>query len=178
MTTQAKTLSTLRSRRDLQPSVTFQGRHPQFTTQCCLPWRHLYLVDEIVRFEREVGVPRQANTQEKVAAFPAAGAGLALTGKANPLTFMHALGNFDLITFDLVGIPAPQRDGPLRSVQRLLKRNHDVGFDVAPAFGTTLALPEWTAPKSSLAPAAEKRFEEIAKPRSAKFEIDSASIAR
>src|SRR2546430_17150886 len=63
-------------------------------------------------------------------------------------------------------------------MERFFQRDHDVGLDVASAFRAALALTERTATESRLTSAAEKRLEEIAEARAAKFEIDAAAVAR
>ena len=61
-------------------------------------------------------------------------------------------------------------------MERFFERDHNVRFDIAPAFGCrrTSAKP---AESRSAAAAAEKRLEEIAEAGSAKLEFDSAVAA-
>src|SRR5260370_84799 len=77
----------------------------------------------------------EAHPQKKVATLSAAGTGFALAGEANALPFVNAARNFDLIIFDFVGAGAAQRNRAGRSVQRFLKRDHNVSFDIRSALG-------------------------------------------
>ena len=178
MTAETKTLSALRPRRNLQPRVSVQRRHTQLATERRLPWRQLHVMNQVIAFNRKIRMARQADAQEKVPAFTAARSRLALASEPDPLSLVHAFRNFDLITFDLVGIPASQRDGPLRSVERFLKRDHDVRFDVISSFGAPRTLPKLAPAKTSLTSPAEKRLEEIAEASPAEFEVDPAAVAR
>src|SRR4029077_13487652 len=117
----------------------------------------------------------EAHPQKKVATLSAAGAGFALAGEANALSFVNAARNFDLITFDFVGPGAPQRDRTGRSAQRFLKRDHNVGFDIRSALGGCFASTT-SAESRAAAAAAEKRFEEIAKSGAAELELNSAAV--
>src|SRR5213075_1472087 len=58
-------------------------------------------------------------------------------------------------------------------MERFFEGDHDVRFDIAPAFGCRRTSDEPAESRSASA-AAEKRLEEIAKPGSTKFEFDSA----
>src|SRR2546423_13292926 len=156
----------------------FERRHAQLATERRLPGRQLHLVNQVIAFNRKIGMARQANAQKKIAAFSAACPRFALAGEPNPLPLVHTLRDLDLITFDLVGIPAPQRDLALRAVERLLERNHDVGFDVAASLRPALPLTERTATtETGLPPASEKRLKKIAETRAAEFEVDPAAVA-
>src|SRR5256714_6737045 len=122
---------------------------------------------------------RQADAQKKISAFPSTGSGFSLAGKANALSLVHAFRNLDLITFHLVGIPTPQRDRALRSVERFFERNQNVRFDIAAAYVSRWSLAKRTAAaETCLAAAAEKRLEEIAETSPTEFEVNAAAIAR
>lgn len=178
MASQAKTLAALSSRRDFQARVTAECRNLQVASERCLPRRQLYFMDQIVPFDGEIRMARETDPQKKIATFPSARARFALARQANALTFMNALRDLDLITFDLVRVPAAQGNISLRTVERFFQRDHDVGLDVASAFGASLPLTERGATESRLTSAAEKRFKEIAEARATKFEIDPAAVAR
>ena len=63
-------------------------------------------------------------------------------------------------------------------MQRFLERNHDVGFDVAAAFGAPRPLSKTAAAEATLpAAASEKLLEEIAESSSTEFEFDPAIAA-
>src|SRR4051812_32545713 len=160
MSAETKTLAALRSRRNLQTRLAFQRRHAQFPAKRRLPWREFHLMNQVIAFDGKIGMAREPYSQKKVPALTAARSPLALAGEPDPLALVHALGNFDLITFHLVGIPSPERDGPLRSVERLLERHHNIRFDVTPSFGGSLPLSESAAAaKTGLTSAAEKGLE-------------------
>src|SRR4051812_32713017 len=177
MSAETKTLSALRSRRNLQARLTFQRRHAQFPAKRRLPWGELHLVNQVVAFNGKIRVARQSDSQKKVPALTAAGSRLALASESDSLSLVYALRNFNLIAFHLVRISSTQRDGPLRSVERFLECDHNVRFDITPSFGATLTLPEWTATKTGLASSAEKRFKEIAEPSPSEFKVDPATLA-
>jgi hypothetical protein len=61
-------------------------------------------------------------------------------------------------------------------VESLFQSDHDIGFDVGPTFSRRLTSAE-PAESRSAATAAEKRFEEVAKASSAKFELHSTAVA-
>src|SRR5437773_3368463 len=117
---------------------------------------------------------REPHPQKKIATLSAACTGFALTGEANPLTFVNAARNFHLIIFDFVGASATQRNRAGRSVQRFFKRDQNVGFDIGSAFGRCFA-PAESAESRAPAPAAEKRFEEIAETGAAEFKLHTAA---
>ena len=131
---QTKTLAALRPRRNFQAHAPFQRRHLKLAAQHSLPWRDFGFVDQIAAFDREIRVARQTHAQKKIAAFPATRPRLTLAGETNALPFMDPLRDLDLITFDLVRIAPPQRDSALRSVERFLECDHDVGFHIASSF--------------------------------------------
>src|SRR5258708_5195552 len=58
-------------------------------------------------------------------------------------------------------------------MQSFFERHHDVRFDIGPALGCSLPSAESPEGRSAAA-AAEKRFKEIAEPRSAEFKFNSA----
>jgi len=102
MRAQTKTLPALRAWRNFQKRVTFEGRHAQLAAQRRLPRRQFHLVDQIVSFNREIRMTRQAHAQKKIAAFSPAGARFALARKPDALSLVHAFRDLDLITFQLV----------------------------------------------------------------------------
>lgn len=99
---QSKPLAALRAGRNSQSHVSFRSRNFNLRSDRRLPWRNLLFVNQVAPFDREVGMFRQANAQEKVPAFSAARSGFALAGKTNPLALMHAPRNFDLIFLNFV----------------------------------------------------------------------------
>jgi len=117
----------------------------------------------------------EAHPQKKVATLSAAGAGFALAGEANALSFVNAARNFDLIIFDFVGPGAAQRNRAGRSVQRFLERDHNVCFNIRSALGGCFASTK-SAESRAAASAAEKRFEEIAESGAAELELNSAAV--
>src|SRR5207244_11373440 len=99
----------------------------------------------------------EAHAQKKVATLSAAGTGFALAGEANALPFVNAARNSDLISFDFVRAGAAQRNRAGRSVQRFLKRDHNVSFDIRSALAGCFSCPESAASRPAAAPA-PKRF--------------------
>ena len=163
---------------NFQASAPFQRRHLQFAAQHRLPRLDLDFVNQVAALDREIRMPRQSHPQKQIAAFSAARPGLALTGQPNALPFVHAFRNFYLIRFDLVRIAPAQRNGPFRSMERFLERDHDVGFDVAAPLRPSRPLSKTAAAKTTLpASAAKKRLEEIAESGSAEFEFNAAISA-
>jgi len=110
---------------------------------------------------------------EKGATLSAAGTGFALAGEANALPFRERRAEFDLIIFDFVGAGAAQRNRAGRSVQRFLKRDHNVSFDIRSALDGCFSSTESAESRAATA-AAEKSFEEIAKSGAAELELNSA----
>src|SRR5436190_6379315 len=117
----------------------------------------------------------EAHPQKKVATLSAAGTGFALAGETNALPFVNAARNFDLIIFDFVGAGAAQRNRAGRSVQRLLKRDHNVSFDIRSALGGCFSSTE-SAESRPAAAAAEQSFEEIAKSGPTELELNFFAI--
>src|SRR6266581_2621579 len=113
---------------------------------------------------------RQTNTQKQIATFPSARSRFPLAGQADALSFMNTTRDFHLIIFHFVRAGATQRNRSCRSMQRFLECDHDVRFDVTPAFRCRLTSSE-AAKSRSTAASAEKCFEKIAEPGSAKFEL-------
>src|SRR5437762_9642879 len=116
----------------------------------------------------------EAHPQKKVATLSAAGAGFALAGQANALSFVNAARNFDLIIFDFVRPGAAQRNRAGRSVQRFLERDHNVCFNIRSALNGCSSSTK-SAESRAAAAAAEKRFEEIAESRPTKFKLHVAA---
>src|SRR4051812_5493482 len=108
MTAEAKTLSALRSRGNLQTRLAFQCRHTQLATERRLPWRELHFVNQIVAFNGKIRMACQPYSQKQVPALTAPRSRFPLASKPDPLPLVHAFRNFDLITFHLVGIPASE----------------------------------------------------------------------
>src|SRR5436190_4673681 len=124
-------------------------------------------------------MPREADAQKKIAAFSAARACFALAREPNALTFVHAARNFDLISFRFIGASAPQRHLALRTIERFLERDHDIGFDILAAFRRGRTPAETTAAKRRFtATAAKECFEKIAKPGPAELKLDAVSVCR
>src|SRR5207244_7055375 len=171
-----KSLPALRAERDFQPHFSFQCRHEQFAAEHRAPRVDLDIMTQIAALDREIGMLGQPHAQKWIAAFSSADARLALPGQTDSLPFVDAARNLDLIVFHLVRPGAAQRNRPGRTVESFFQRDHDVGFHVGPAFGCRLTPAESTESRSA-APAAEKRFEEIAESSSAKFELDPAVTA-
>src|SRR5256886_12189682 len=117
----------------------------------------------------------EAHPQKKVATLSAAGTGFALAGEANALPFVNAARNFDLIICDFGGAAAAQRNRAGRSVERFLKRDHNVSFDIRSALDGCFSSTESAESRAATA-AAEKSFEEIAKSGAAELELNSAAI--
>src|SRR6476660_8017073 len=112
MTTQTKTLTALRSRRQFQFGVSFQCRHAQFAAERRLPRMDSGFVNQIAALDGEIRMARQTHPQKKIAALPAAGARFALAGETDPLSFVDSLGNPDLVTLDLVRTATAQGNLP------------------------------------------------------------------
>ena len=76
-------------------SVTFECRHNHLCTQCRLSEVYRQIIVDVITLALEecVGLNRQAN--EKVAARPAAGTGIAFAANAYLITIGDAGGNFD-----------------------------------------------------------------------------------
>src|SRR5580765_4804530 len=108
MTALAKPLFFFCFSQNFEPGVTFQRWHSKLAAERGLPWRQFYFVNQIVSLNREIRMAREAHPQKQIAAFPATGASFTLTRQANTLPLVHPLRDFDLITFDLVGIAAAQ----------------------------------------------------------------------
>src|SRR5437870_12266770 len=102
----------------------------------------------------------EPHPQKKVATFSAAGAGFSLAREPYALSFMNAARNLYLITFDLVGAAAAQRNRTGRSVERFFKRDQNVGFDIGSALGFRFASIEF-AESCATAPADDNRYETI-----------------
>src|SRR6266480_1884113 len=153
-------------------SASLQRRHDELIAQDGLPWRNLHLVHKIAAFDRKIGVPRQSHPQKQIAAFSTALAGLTLARKANALSFAHTTRNFYLIRFRFFRTGAAQRNLSRRTMQRFLQRDHDVGFDIAPALRHGTALSE-TAEGRPTTTAPEECFEKIAEPGPAELKFDT-----
>src|SRR5206468_10294751 len=97
-----------------------------------------------------------------------------LTTQTDPLAFADAAGNLDLILLYFVRTGAPQRHGPCRAMERFFKCDNNVRFHSPAAFGCRSASAE-PAECGTTAPAAKKRFEEIAEPSSAELELNPAA---
>ena len=177
VTAQAKALSALRSSRKFQTRASLQSRHLKLAAQRSLPRGNFRVVKQIAALDDEIRMTRQPHTQKEIAAFSAAFSRFPLAREANALTFMHAFRDLDLVTFQLVRIAPAQGNSSFRSVKRFLKRDHDVGFDVAASFGSPGPLPKTAAAKPALSPSAsEKLLKEIAESGSAEFEFYAAAI--
>src|SRR5438552_14172728 len=119
---------------------------------------------------------RQTNPQKQIATFSSARSRFTLTGEADALALMNAARYFHLILFNLVRTGAAQRNRSCRSMQRFFECDHDVRFDVTPAFRCRLTSSE--APKSrSTATSAKKCLEKIAEPGSTEFELHPVVVA-
>src|SRR5437867_355911 len=116
----------------------------------------------------------QSHPKKKVATFSSTRAGFTLATQTDPLAFADAAGNLDLILLYSVRTGAPQRHGPRRAVQRFFECDHNIRFHIGAAFGCRSASAE-PAECGTTTSAAKKSFEEIAKPSSAKLELNSAA---
>src|SRR5438128_312526 len=130
-------------------------------------------MNQVAALDREVGMFCQTHAQKEIAAFSSVHARFALASQADSLPFVNSARNLNLIIFHLVRPGPTQRNRSGRAVKSFFERDHDVSFHVCPAFRRRLT-PAESAESRSAAPTAEKRFEEIAEPSSAKFELDAA----
>src|SRR5438105_15184032 len=133
-------------------------------------------MNQIAAFHGKIRMLGQSHSKKKIAAFSTARAGFTLATQTDPLPFVHAARNLDLIILYLVRASPAQRHGSRSTVQRFLEANHDVRFNICAALGCRSAS-AIAAECRSTSSAAEKRLEEIAEPGPPELELDSTAIA-
>ena len=171
---QAETLPRLRARRNFQTPFAFQRGHFDLGAQRCPPRLERDFVDQVIAFDRKIGMSRQAHAQKKVAALAPARSRFALAGQTDALALTDAARDFDLVGFDLFGATATQRNLAGGSLERFFQCDHEVGLDVLPAFRRCGATAKTAAERRLAPPSTEERFEEIAKASSTELELYAA----
>src|SRR2546425_3258191 len=99
---QAKSLATLRARRNFQAHVALESWHDQFAAQHGAPWLDLHLMNQVTAFDRKIGMPRQTHAKKKITAFSTAHAGFALAAQADTLPFVNTARNLYLVILHFV----------------------------------------------------------------------------
>src|SRR6266568_4275773 len=96
----AQLLTVLRSGRNLDVDLTSQRRHRHLCAEHRFPRREVQIKMQIVAFDAEIRVFREANAKEQIACRSAAHSRFAASRQPEPLPFAHARRNFHLIVFD------------------------------------------------------------------------------
>jgi hypothetical protein len=118
-------------------------------------------VNQVAALDNEIRMPRQSDPQKQIAALSTTGSSFPLACEPNTLSLVHTARNLDLILLDLVGRAPPQRNRPFRAMQRLLERDHDIGFTSLPR-SSRLASSKTASAKPFNPRPPPKRLEEIA----------------
>src|SRR5436309_239596 len=86
---QAKSLATLRARRNFQAHVALKSWYDQFAAQHCAPRLDLHLMNQVTAFDRKIRMSRQTHAKKKITAFSTAHARFTLAAQTNMLPFVN-----------------------------------------------------------------------------------------